>query len=284
MPTRFRASKPGNRATEPYSASKQAESAYKLRKSGKTQAFNRRHVNSCAVPRGARVVAQNSKVRIIALNNPRPGNPDIKREWRYCLRGKGRGFRTLVDAAANGGGYGDIVDVGPMVLAGAYVSYSTETTASGGRYGNNPVGVLYVRDLTTGKSESDSVDCGLTPANTISFCAVGPTDYYCSASFCGAGPPVLILSPDGVAAWDAEHKCVYQNAAAWRPCAWAIQVLDGRTGWQAVLDRLPTSQDQYLSDPFANLGLYECTAGCSSTDQLIATWTDNGVWHSGVIN
>jgi hypothetical protein len=249
----------------------------------KTQASKRRPIASCAIPRGAQLVAQNSKVRIIALNNPSRANPDIEREWRYCLRVERGRFRTLVDAASYLGGLGDIVDVGPIVLAGAYVAYNTETTASGGRYGNNPVGVLYVRNLATGKSKSDSIDCGLLLS--LSFCALGPTDYYCSTPFCGAGPPVLILSSNGVAAWEAEQKCIYQNAGAgaWRPCAWAIQVLDGRTGWQAVLDRLPPSQGQYLPDPFANLRVYECTAGCSSTNQLIATWADNGVWHSGVI-
>jgi hypothetical protein len=30
-----------------------------------------------------------------------------------------------------------------MVLTGGYVAYSTETTGSGGRYGDYPVGVLY---------------------------------------------------------------------------------------------------------------------------------------------
>jgi hypothetical protein len=249
-----------------------------------TRTSTRRKIDSCAVPRGARVVAQNSTARIVALNNPHPANPDIKREWRYCLRGKGRGFRTLVDAATYFGGYGDIVDVGPVVLTGGYVAYSTETTGAGGRYGNNPVGVLYVRNLATGGSQSDAVDCGLdSRTSTISFCAVGPTDYFCSAPFCGAGRPVLILSSAGVAAWDAEQKCVYQNAAAWRPCAWTIQVLDGRTGWHAVLDRLPPSRDQYLPDPFANLRLYECTAGCSSTNQLIAMWTNNGVWNRDAV-
>jgi hypothetical protein len=42
-----------------------------------------------------------------------------------------------------------------------------------------------------------AVDCGFTTSDTIAFCAVGPTGYYCSAPFCGAGPPVLILSSDG---------------------------------------------------------------------------------------
>ena len=249
----------------------------------KTHGSKRRHIPSCAAPRGAELVAQNSEVRIIAINNPRAASPDIKREWRYCLRVKGRGFRTLVDAATYFGGLGDIVDVGPIVLTGVHVAYSTETTASGGRYGNFPVGVLYVRNLVTGASNSDSIDCGLgmpEPTTNYLFCAVGPTDYFCSAPFCGAGPPILILSSDGVAAWEAEQECVYQNGTAWRPCAWAIQVLDGRTGWQAVLDLLPPTPGEYLPDPFANLRLYECTAGCSATDQSIATWTDNGVWHS----
>lgn len=249
-----------------------------------THASKRRHIPSCAVPRGAELVAQNSVVRIIAVNNPRPANPDIKREWRYCLRAKGSGFRTLVDAATYYGGYGDIVEVGPITLTGAYVAYTTETTASGGRYGQNPVGVLYVRNLVTGSSKSASIDCGLTATTaTIAFCAVGPTNYYCSAPFCGAGIPILILSSNGVATWEAEQKCVYQNGTAWRPCAWAIQVLDGRTGWEAVLDRLPPTGGEYLSDPFANLQLYECTAGCSATTRSIATWTDNGVWHNGSV-
>lgn len=102
-----------------------------------THASKRRHIPSCAVQRGAELVAQNSKVRIIAVSNPHPANPDIKREWRYCLRAKGSGFRTLVDAAAYASGYGDIVDIGPIMLTGAYVAYTTETTASGGRYDNN---------------------------------------------------------------------------------------------------------------------------------------------------
>jgi hypothetical protein len=239
----------------------------------KTHPSKRRHIRSCAVPHGAQLVAQDSKVRIIAGNSLRPGNHDITREWRYCLRGTGRGFRTLVDAGNFAGGYGDIVDVGPVVLTGVYVAYSTETTASGGRYGNHPVGVLHVRNLVTGKSGSDSIDCGLDAATTtVAFCAVGPMDSFCS-THCGA--PVLILTSDGVAAWEAEQNCDYS-----RPCAWAVQVLDSRTGWQAVLDRLPLRRGEYLPDPFANLHLYQCSAGCSATSQLIATWTNNDVPHT----
>jgi hypothetical protein len=235
----------------------------------------------CAVPAGAQVVAQDSLVRIIAVNGPlSSGGAQISREWRYCLRSRYHRYRTLVDAATHG--YGDIVDVGPVVLSGAYVAYNTETTADAGRYGNNPIGRIDVRDLITGTDQFATLDCNLT-SNQISFCAVGPTDYYCSAPFCGAGPPVLIVSSAGLAAWQAEQECIYGNDTAWRPCAWTVQVLDGRTGWQDVLDRLPPVQGAYLADPFNNLGLYNCTAGCSATNQSIAAWSDNGVWRTASV-
>jgi hypothetical protein len=237
-------------------------------------------IKNCMVPRGATIVAQDSIVLIITLNGRYVTNPDIKQEWRYCVRGKGHRFRVLVDAAAYYGGYGDIVDVGPITLAGAYVAYSTETTASGGR-GSNPVGMLYVRNLVRGTMESEFLDCGLTASWTISFCAVGPTNYYRAID--STGPPVLILSSNGLAAWDAEQECVYPPGNSWGPCAWTVQVLDGHTGWRAVLDRLPLNQGQYLPDPFANLQLGECVAGCQSPGQITASWTDNGAAKSAPV-
>lgn len=244
---------------------------------------NPKHRVVCALPRGAQVVAQDSLIRIIAIKGPISSDgARISREWRYCLRRRHRSrYRTLVDAATHG--LGDIVDVGPVVLSGAYVAYNTETTAYAGRYGNNPIGVVYVSNLVRGTTKSAGVDCNLFITNSL--CTVGPTDYYsCSPPDCGAGPPVLIVTSAGLAAWQAEQKCIYGNDTDWRPCAWTIQVLDGRTGWEAVLDRVPPVQGQYLpDDPFDNLSLYTCTAGCAATNRSIAAWTHSGISHTASV-
>jgi hypothetical protein len=246
--------------------------------SARTEPSQRRGIDSCAVPRGAKLVAQSSLVRVIRITNP---GGRVREDWRYCVRAEGHGFRPLADATTSDAA---IVDLGPIVVAGAYVAYSTETIADAGRYGNNPVGVLYVRDLVAGTSKSDPIDCGVSSTvTTNAFCAVGPTDYFCSAPYCGAKRPVLILSPDGVAAWEGEQKCFYSGGSAWRPCAWELQALDGRTGWQAVLDEVPPTQGEYVDDPFADVRLYDCAAGCSTTDQLVATWTHDGIWHSSTV-
>lgn len=243
-----------------------------------------RRAQICAIPRGGHLVAQDAQIRLITTIPAATGSTEIKEEWDYCVRARHRRFHPLVDAALYYDGYGDIVDVGPVVLSGRFAAYNTETTASGGRYGNNPVGEVTVRDLLTDNNNSARIDCNMGTLTTSEFCALGPTDYYCSAPFCDEGPPALILTSDGLASWVSEQKCIYGvTANAWRSCAWSVQMLDGRTGWQEVLDRLQPTFGSYPPDPFGNLRLYKCTAGCSSVNQPVAAWTDNGVWLSASV-
>jgi hypothetical protein len=233
----------------------------------------------CGVPSGAKVVAQDSQYRIAAVNRPR-SKLDVHREWRYCLRRKGQRFHVLVDAAAYVGGLGDLVDVGTVVLAGHYVAFDTETTHSGGRYGNDPEGALTIRNLGTGRTRSSAV----TPTGTFcsstvdSFCVVGPSSYYsCSeGTSCPAEAPMLVLSPDGVAAWDVEQKCVDAATHQWTPCAWGIQVLDGLTGWSRVVDTVPFVSDQYPPNPFSGLQIASCVAGCTLPRQDLVSWNRTG--------
>lgn len=227
----------------------------------------------CAVPRGASLVSQDALVRVVVLNRahaePAPGGgvTSVYREWRYCFRSSGR-FRRLVISAQYNGDTGNIVRVQTVLLAGAYVAYSTETLFGAGRYGDQDD--VYVHNLVAGHE---------------SHVVVSPSDDSTCGGEYGANLPCsavsLILSPQGVAAWHASKTCIVANAAG--PCAWAIQTLDGSTGWHAAFDITPTDQTQIVSDPFTSLRLYRCLAGCAVVGQTIATWTRDGVQHSAAV-
>jgi hypothetical protein len=230
----------------------------------------------CAVPAHARLVAQDRQFRIIAIISPPYTANSPPREWRYCSRLTRNGrFRDLARAQPE-----VIIDLGVLTLAGRYVAYSTETTQSQGRYGYNAQGDVYVRDLLTGSIRQAHVAPCTDATATETLCAVGPSDLYCSSPFCGSGPPVLLVTPTGIAVWHGEEKCIDPSTNAWRPCAWTLQALDGRNGWTAVLDSsTPTTPSDFPPDPFGNLQLASCSAGCAAYQQTIATWTRAGAWH-----
>ena len=229
---------------------------------------------SCAIPRGARLVGQDSLVRIVVLDRahsePAPGgNPtSVYREWRYCLRSSGR-FHRLVISAQYGGDTGNIVQVQRVLLAGQYVAYSTETLFGAGRYGDEDD--VYVRDLRSGHGSHVSV----SPADHPGCGAEAGENLPCNAVS-------LVLSPQGVAAWHADETCIVGNTAG--PCAWGIQALDGSNGWHAAFDTTTLDQTQIVSDPFAHLQLYRCQAGCPIAGQTIATWTRAGIQHSATVH
>jgi hypothetical protein len=252
---------------------------------GHARAAKPRRVANCMVPRGAKIVAQSSHVRIVVLNQPRTellpgagGDTQIRREWRYCLRVPRARYHRMVLDADYFGGYGDLVSVGPVVLAADYVAYETQTTCSGGRYGCNPVGALVLRNLVRHTTTSDPVTPDDATCQTQLWCAVGPSGLYCRWTTC-SGTPDLILSPTGVAAWQTEEDCNLPGASTIVACSWGIQALDGVTGWHGSLDSTPQGQSHASPDPFADLGLYTCAAGCSQRSGTIASWTRDGVPH-----
>jgi hypothetical protein len=234
---------------------------------------------SCAVPTHARLIAQDRQFRVIAIISlPYAANSSVE-AWRYCRRRQRRaGFREL--ARAQYAGVGGTIDLGVLELAGRYVAYSTETTQAEGRYGYNPQGDVYVRNLLNGSIRHAHVAPCTDATAMETLCAVGPSDIYCSSPFCGSGPPVLLLTPTGIAVWQGEEKCTDPSTNAWRPCAWTFQALDGRNGWTAVLDALtPTTPSAFPPDPFGNLQVASCIAGCGGHRQTIATWTRGEAWH-----
>lgn len=248
----------------------------------------------CAVQAHTRLVTQSAQVRVTATTvafSSDHGQIYVNRQWRYCLRRRGSGrFSVLVDAAQYGGGLGNTVDVGPLVVSGGYVAYATETTAYAGRYGNGPEGVLTVWDLLTSSRRHVKVAPGPSGCpgeySQSSICTVGPTRYYCRVPYC-SGSPVLLLTSDGIAAWHAEQKCLSPGGMLaqryWLPCAWGIQALDERTGWTGTLDTMTFSQHRYPPDPFTNLRIYECNAGCSPHDPAVLAWSQSGLPRSAFI-
>ncbi len=206
----------------------------------------------CRVPEGARLVAQDAVARIVVFDTPRVlrNDLDVNREWRYCWRKTGGYHRLVFDGAYNSG-LGDVIHVVSVVLAGRWAAWATTTTAFGGRYGSFPVGAVSVRDLGGGP-----VRVASTGSDVLE-------------QFRG-----LVLAPTGTAAWQFESM----SPVPPNDFYWAVQALNGRSGAGAVLDRSLMGSAVPLSDPFANVRLYACAAGCSAPAGMIVAWQSDGSW------
>jgi hypothetical protein len=212
----------------------------------------RRH--ACAVPAGARLVAQDSAARIVVIHRTQQGTggTDNLQEWRYCLRRSG-GYRSLVTGGSYASGAGDSVGVGPVVLAGQWSAWATTTIQSGGRYHAPIQGTVSVRYLGGPQAKMT----------------------YEPDSTCGAFRQ-LVLSPTGIAAWEAE-LCLYPMGQP-PTYMFVVQAINGRTGKNVTLDSTPASQSNH--DPFTSLQLTSCVAGCTPPGGTAIWWQHDGLWHS----
>jgi len=179
-------------------------------------------------------------------------------QWRYCTRAAGR-FHVLAADLVYGGGQGDLVKVRDVLLAGTYAAYDSTTTTAGGRAYGSSSGDVYVRNLVTGRQRV--VNLGQN------WVAQGP----------------LLLSSLGIAVWQSSP--VGQPGQANACGTWQIATLDARTGRSSTLDSAnptcdPTNPAVHPADPFGNLQLQQCIAGCSPPGAIYAWWTDSGTWRS----
>lgn len=210
-----------------------------------------RRVALCAVPAHARLVAQSSAARIVVYDQHRitKNDTDIIREWQFCSRAS-RGYHVLVDDASYAGGFGDIVHVDQVVLAGSWAAWTTTALASGGRYGVLPSLTASARELASRNATEVQVKRDGT---------------------CGASD--LVLTPAGVAAWVAASCGSVSPPVA---ASWTVQVEDGRTRRNATLD----FQQSSGTDPFAHLELFQCLAGCAPHGRTTVWWQRDGAWAS----
>jgi hypothetical protein len=205
-------------------------------------------------------VAQDSLARIVVLNKPHSesgpnGTTLVRQEWRYCLRNSGR-YNRLVIAGQYYPDTGDIVTVGPVLLAGPYAAYTTLTELGAGRYGE--LEKVEVENLRTGH-----LTTALPPSDSTAIC----TGITCT-------PDALTVSPNGSATWRLEDGCVINNRFA--TCGWAIVALDARSGWQGELARATAAPGVAIEDPFSRPRIYSCAAGCRPGPTTIATWLRDG--------
>ena len=206
--------------------------------------------HTCPVPSGAHLVAQNSAARIVLID--RTQGTDQLREWRYCLRRKPGGYRPLVTGGSYGGGSGDSIGVGPVMLAGEWVAWPTITIPYGGRYHYTHQGTVSVRYLGGTSTKMVSEGGGST-------CAFRQ----------------LVLSPTGIAAWEVA-LCLYPTTGP--TYSLALQAMNGRSGKNVTLDSTAFSPSS--DDPFADLQLTSCVAGCVPPGGTVVWWQRDGVWHS----
>ena len=218
----------------------------------------------CAVPRGWTVVAKDRPAVVISTASAKaigPGagpnaDPQITRQWRSCLRADGR-FRPLAADLVFGGGLGNLVDVGDVVLGGAYAAYGTDTTSFGGRAYGATTGALHIQNLVGRRGRTVGLDRS------------------------GAG--LLQISAAGIAVWQSAPLTQPGDQTA---CgAWLIQALDVPSGRSATLDNVTpacsaTAPVIFPVPPFGGLQLQRCVAGCFPVGATFAWWTHGGVWRS----
>jgi hypothetical protein len=194
-------------------------------------------------------VAQDAEARLVVLDRERHvGETDIKREWRFCWRKTG-GYHTLVIDASYGGGYGDIVQVWQVALAGPWAAWTTTDVASAGRYGSTPRPAASIRNLGGGKAN-------VTRAGTYGACGIHD----------------LALAQTGIAAWQTD--CHLPSTSR---TTYAVQAANGHSRTSATLD---TEATTFGPDPFSAIQIRRCQTRCSRQSQSTVRWKRNGVWRS----
>ena len=217
----------------------------------------------CALPRGTRLVAQDSVARIVLWVNPHPRLTlagVLRREWRYCLRRPASRYQRLVVDGQLGSDLADNVRVLDVVLAGAFAADSTDTSPLAGRLPDQ--GEVDVVHLPSGARHS--TQASPSPAGCPSS----------SAPSLPCLPESLVLSRTGISAWKVKEQC--QVGSRVDPCGWGIQAVNARTNAEAWLDVVPERANQYVADPFGSLQLCQCVSGCSRAPETLVTWTRAG--------
>jgi hypothetical protein len=190
-------------------------------------------------------------VLLVRLGARRRNETLINREWRYCVHGTGV-FKTLVLDASSDDGYGNVVHVEGVQLAGAFAAFATTTVANGGRYDAVPRAAVGVRNLTAGRTHGVDIE-------QFGACEIHG----------------LVLASSGTAAWITD--CVLSAAPpAASSLTSLVQAFDDGNGRSATLDTHTTTTPYPLADPFANLRLHRCRGGCLPRGATIASWTTNG--------
>ncbi|HTX46396.1 MAG TPA: hypothetical protein VMD48_08970 [Solirubrobacteraceae bacterium] len=164
-------------------------------------------------------------------------------------------FKTLVLDAAYQDGYGNVVQVDRVRLAGPYAAFGSETHFDGGRQEGGSTGqtTVGVRDLITGGTQHMNVD---EP------CVI----------------QTLLLTSDGTAA--SITVCGDSGESPEPTFTALVQALDYGTARSITLATSTTTTTAAWSSPYASLELQRCLAGCTPAGKTIAWWTDNGNWHS----
>jgi hypothetical protein len=202
----------------------------------------------CVVPAHWTVVGRDSQALVITAEVHVPdvdgeGTPGREQQWRYCPYSKDR-FHVLVANTGIAGGYGDIIRVDQVALSGAFAAYDSSDVLGGGRYGVN-LGID-VTDLLTGRDESARV-LGDAFAHVL------------------LAPPLAVWISQG----DGND--------------WFVQAFEGRGDRTETLETKSGPDTGPFSDPFGDLELDRCVAGCSPSGATFAWWTDAGAWRSAPI-
>jgi hypothetical protein len=217
----------------------------------------------CAVPRGTRLVAEDSVARIVLWVNPHPRLTVagvFRTEWRYCLRRRASRYQRLVVEGQVGSDLADNVRVLQVVLGGAFAAYATDTSPLAGRQPDR--GEVDFVQLPSGARQR--AQASLSPAGCGSSSVSGPPCL----------PVSLVLSQTGIGAWKVKEQCRVELRLG--ACGWGIQAFNARTSAAAWLDAVPESTNQFVADPFGSLQLYQCVAGCSRAHETLVTWTRSG--------
>jgi len=210
----------------------------------------------CAVPVGAHLVAQDSSARIVYVEHQQPGVNLPLREWRYCWRKSG-GYHALVTGGSTGSGAGGIVDVSQIALSGPWAAWATTTIPYGGRYGYPVEGAVSARYLGGRKTQTFVV----SSYNTCCY-------------------DRLLLTTGGVAAWEVELFAGGGSTGGGPGFWWALQAMNGHTGKGVTLASSSVEFGQSPPDPYSDLQIDACLAGCVGTSKTIAWWSDDGFWYS----
>jgi len=216
--------------------------------SGQASAEKLKPQRRCTTPAGWRILARDSQAVVISghvrvRDVDGQGAPGREKQWRYCLYRRDR-FRVLVTDAGANGGYADIYRIGRLALSGVFVAYDSTDYLGGGRYGVS-LGVD-VTDVRSGRH----VDAKPTGSSFVS----------------------ILLAPP-FAAWISSSE---------QP-DWFVQSLNGRTGQTTTLDSTCSTADCSTAetpDPFGDLRLTRCLAGCTTPGATFVWWTRNGNWRS----
>jgi hypothetical protein len=131
--------------------------------------------------------------------------------------------------------------VDQVARSGAFAAYDSRDLLGGGRYGVN-LGID-VTNLLTSKDES--------------------------AQVLGDAFAQVLLAPP-LALWTSRGN----------GNDWFVQAFDGRENRTATLETKSGPNTGPCSDPFGDLQLDQCVAGCTPSGATFAWWTDAGAWHS----